>query len=264
MPRDRNASFEPEIVKRGQTRSGVIDEQIIALYAKGMTTREIAGLIKELYDVDVSPTLISHVTERVIEEVVQWQSRPLDALYPIVYMDCIVLKVRDGKTVKNKSFFLALGINLEGQKELLGIWIAENEGAKFWLSVLTEMQARGLQDILIACVDGLKGFPEAINAVYPDTKIQLCIVHLVRNSLRFVSWKDYKAVTADLKQVYQASTEAQALETLTALSQKWQEKYPLVAKCWEITGRILPHFLIIRRTFAKRFTPQMPWNRSIV
>ena len=232
VPRDRNASFEPEIVKRGQTRSGVIDEQIITLYAKGMTTREIAGLIKELYDVDVSPTLISHVTERVIEEVVQWQSRPLDALYPIVYMDCIVLKVRDGKTVKNKSFFLALGINLEGQKELLGIWIAENEGAKFWLSVLTEMQARGLQDILIACVDGLKGFPDAIESVYPETKVQLCIVHMVRNSLRFVSWKDYREVTADLKAVYQAPTEDLALLALAEFKDKWPG-YHSIVKSWE-------------------------------
>ena len=166
VPRDRNSFFQPELIKPGQTRSGIIDEQIIALYAKGMTTHEIAEMIKQLYDVDVSATLISHVTDRVIEEVVQWQARPLDALYPIVYLDCIVLKIRDGKQVKNKSVFLALGINLEGQKELLGLWLAENEGAKFWLGVLTELQARGLQDILIACVDGLKGFPEAIESVY--------------------------------------------------------------------------------------------------
>ena len=163
----------------------------------------------------------------------EWQNRPLDAVYPIVYLDCLVVKVRQEGRIINKSVFVALGVNLDGHKELLGLWIAENEGAKFWANVLTELQHRGLKDIFIACVDGLKGFPEAINAVYPDTKIQLCIVHLVRNSLRFVSWKDYKAVTADLKQVYQASTEAQALEALTALSQKWQEKYPLVAKCWE-------------------------------
>ena len=163
----------------------------------------------------------------------EWQNRPLDAVYPIVYLDCLVVKVRQEGRIINKSVFVALGVNLDGHKELLGLWIAENEGAKFWANVLTELQHRGLKDIFIACVDGLKGFPEAINAVYPDTKIQLCIVHLVRNSLRFVSWKDYKAVTADLKQVYQASTEAQALEVLTALSQKWQEKYPLVAKCWE-------------------------------
>ena len=173
------------------------------------------------------------MTDLVKERVMEWQNRPLDAVYPIVYLDCLVVKVRQEGRIINKSVFVALGVNLDGHKELLGLWIAENEGAKFWANVLTELQHRGLKDIFIACVDGLKGFPEAINAVYPDTKIQLCIVHLVRNSLRFVSWKDYKAVTADLKQVYQASTEAQALEVLTALSQKWQEKYPLVAKCWE-------------------------------
>ena len=173
------------------------------------------------------------MTDLVKERVMEWQNRPLDAVYPIVYLDCLVVKVRQEGRIINKSVFVALGVNLDGHKELLGLWIAENEGAKFWANVLTELQHRGLKDIFIACVDGLKGFPEAINAVYPDTKIQLCIVHLVRNSLRFVSWKDYKAVTADLKQVYQASTEAQALEALTALSQKWQEKYPLVAKCWE-------------------------------
>lgn len=232
VPRDRNGSFQTELIKPGQTRSGIIDEQIIALYAKGMTTREIAEMIKQLYDVDVSATLISHVTDRVIEEVVQWQARPLDALYPIVYLDCIVLKIRDGKQVKNKSVFLALGINLEGQKELLGLWLAENEGAKFWLGVLTELQARGLQDILIACVDGLKGFPEAIESVYPHTKIQLCIVHMVRHSLRFVSWKDYREVTADLKCVYQAPTEELALLALQEFKEKWPA-YGQIVKSWE-------------------------------
>ena len=261
---DRDSSFEPQLIKKHQTRITGMDEQIIALYAKGLSNQEIVESFKEFYDAEVSTSLISRVTDLVKERVMEWQNRPLDAVYPIVYLDCLVVKVRQEGRIINKSVFVALGVNLDGHKELLGLWIAENEGAKFWANVLTELQHRGLKDIFIACVDGLKGFPEAINAVYPDTKIQLCIVHLVRNSLRFVSWKDYKAVTADLKQVYQASTEAQALEVLTALSQKWQEKYPLVAKCWEITGRILPHFLIIRRTFAKRFTPQMPWNRSIV
>ena len=263
-PRDRDGSFEPQLIKKNQTRITGMDEQIIVLYAKGLSNQEIVESFKEFYDAEVSTSLISRVTDLVKERVMEWQNRPLDAVYPIVYLDCLVVKVRQEGRIINKSVFVALGVNLDGHKELLGLWIAENEGAKFWANVLTELQHRGLKDIFIACVDGLKGFPEAINAVYPDTKIQLCIVHLVRNSLRFVSWKDYKAVTADLKQVYQASTEAQALEVLTALSQKWQEKYPLVAKCWEITGRILPHFLIIRRTFAKRFTPQMPWNRSIV
>ena len=184
-----------------------MDNQILSLYAKGMTTREIATAFKELYDADVSPALISKVTDAVMEQVVEWQNRPLDAVYPIVYLDCIVLKVRQDSRVINKSVFLALGINIEGQKELPGMWLAENEGAKFWLNVLTELKNRGLNDILIACVDGLKGFPDAINTVYPKARIQLCIVHMVRNSLRFVSWKDYKAVTRDLKAIYQAPTE---------------------------------------------------------
>lgn len=205
-PRDRDGTFEPQRVKKNQPRITGMDNQILSLYAKGMTTREIAAAFKELYDADISPTLISKVTDAVMEQVVEWQNRPLDAVYPIVYLDCIVLKVRQYSRV-NKSVFLALGINIEGQKELLGMWLAENEGAKFWLNVLTELKNCGLNDILIACVDGLKGFPDAINTVYPEARIQLCIVHMVRNSLRFVSWKDYKAVTRDLKAIYQAPTE---------------------------------------------------------
>ncbi|MCT8533562.1 IS256 family transposase, partial [Glaesserella parasuis] len=211
-PRDRDGTFEPQLIKKNQTRITGMDEQIIALYSKGLSNQEIVEMFKELYDADVSSSLISRVTDAVKERVMEWQNRPLDAVYPIVYLDCIVVKVRQDGRIINKSVFVALGVNLEGHKELLGLWIAENEGAKFWANVLTELQNRGLKDIFIACVDGLKGFPEAINAVYPKTKIQLCIVHLVRNSLKFVSWKDYKAVTADLKQVYQAPTEAQARE----------------------------------------------------
>lgn len=185
-PRDREATFEPQLLKKNQSRITGMDNQILSLYAKGMTTREIAAAFKEMYDADVSPALVSKVTDAVMEQVVEWQNRPLDAIYPIVYLDCIVLKVRQDSRVINKSVFLALGINIEGQKELLGMWLAENEGAKFWLNVLTELKNRGLNDILIACVDGLKGFPDAINAVYPEARIQLCIVHMVRNSLRFV------------------------------------------------------------------------------
>ena len=206
-PRDRDGTFEPQRVKKNQPRITGMDNQILSLYAKGMTIREIAAAFKELYDADVSPALISKVTDAVMEQVVEWQNRPLDAVYPIVYLDCIVLKVRQYSRVINKSVFLALGINIEGQKELLGMWLAENEGAKFWLNVLTELKNRGLNDILIACVDGLKGFPDAINTVYPEARIQLCIVHMARNSLRFISWKDYKAVTRDLKAIYQAPTE---------------------------------------------------------
>lgn len=203
-PRDRENSFEPQLFKKHQTRITQMGSQILSLNAKGMTTREIVATFKEMYDADVSPTLIPKVTDAVKEQVTEWQNRQLDALYPIVYMDCIVVKIRHNGSVINKAVFLALGINTEGQKELLGMWLAENEGAKFWLNVLTELKNRGLQDILIACVDGLKGFPDAINSVFPQTHVQLCIIHMVRNSLKYVAWKDYKAVTSGLKAIYQA------------------------------------------------------------
>ncbi|EAS3781512.1 IS256 family transposase [Salmonella enterica] len=228
-PRDRENTFEPQLIKKHQTRITQMDSQILSLYAKGMTTREIVATFKEMYDADVSPTLISKVTDTVKEQVTEWQ---LDALYPIVYMDCIVVKVRQNGSVINKAVFLALGINTEGQKELPGMWLAENEGAKFWLSVLTELKKRGLQDILIACVDGLKGFPDAINSVFPQTHIQLCIIHMVRNSLKYVSWKDYKAVTSGLKTVYQAPTEEAALMALDAFAEVWDDKYPQISKSW--------------------------------
>ncbi|RRO11523.1 IS256 family transposase, partial [Pectobacterium aquaticum] len=231
-PRDRDATFEPQLIKKNQTRITQMDSQILSLYAKGMTTREIVATFKEMYDADVSPTLISKVTDAVKEQVTEWQNRPLDPLYPIVYLDCIVVKVRQDGSVINKAVFLALGINTEGQKELLGMWLAENEGAKFWLSVLTELKNRGLQDILIACVDGLKGFPDAINSVYPQTHIQLCIIHMVRNSLKYVSWKDYKAVTGGLKTVYQAPTEEAALMALDTFAVLWDDKYPQISKSW--------------------------------
>lgn len=231
-PRDRENTFEPQLIKKNQTRITQMDSQILSLYAKGMTTREIVATFKEMYDADVSPTLISKVTDAVKEQVAEWQNRPLDALYPIVYLDCIVVKVRHSGSVINKAVFLALGINTEGQKELLGMWLAENEGAKFWLSVLTELKNRGLQDILIACVDGLKGFPDAINSVYPQTHIQLCIIHRVRNSLKYVAWKDYKAVTSGLRTVYQAPTEEAALMALDAFAGVWDDKYPQISKSW--------------------------------
>lgn len=174
-----------------------MDDKILYPYSKGMTTREIVSTFKEMYDADISLILISRITDAVIAQVVEWQARPLDAVYPIVYLDCLVVKIRQDKQVINKAVYLALGVNIEGHKELLGMWISENEGAKFWLNVLTELQNRGVKDILIACVDGLKGFPDAINTVYPDTHIQLCIVHMVCNSLKFVPWKNYKAITAD-------------------------------------------------------------------
>ena len=231
-PRDRENTFEPQLIKKNQTRITQMDSQILSLYARGMTAREIVATIKEMYDADVSPALISKVTDAVKEQVAEWQNRQLDALYPIVYMDCIIVKVRQNGSVINKAVFLALGINTEGRKELLGMWLAENEGAKFWLNVLTELKNRGLQDILIACVDGLKGFPDAINSVYPQTHIQLCIIHMVRNSLKYVAWKDYKAVTSGLKTVYQAPTEEAALMALDSFADAWDDKYPQISKSW--------------------------------
>lgn len=231
-PRDREGSFEPRLVKKHQTRFTSMDDKILSLYAKGMTTREIVATFKEMYDADVSASLISRVTDAVIEQVIEWQSRPLDAVYPIVYLDCIVVKIRQDKQVINKAVYLALGVNLDGHKELLGMWLSENEGAKFWLNVLTELQNRGVKDILIACVDGLKGFPDAIHTAFPETQIQLCIVHMVRNSVKYVPWKDYKAVTADLKRIYQSVTEEEALQALAQFSEHWDDKYPQISRSW--------------------------------
>ncbi len=233
IPRDRNGSFEPQLIRKGQTRMTQFDDQILSLYARGMSTRDIVATFKEMYDADVSAGLISKVTDAVLERVVEWQSRPLDNLYPIVFLDCIVLKIRQDKRVINKAIYLALGINLEGHKELLGLWLAETEGAKFWLTVLTELQNRGLNDIFIAAVDGLTGFPEAINSVYPQTKIQLCIVHMVRNSLKFVSWKDRKAVAADLKKIYRSLTVEEAEQELASFAELWDEKYPTISQSWQ-------------------------------
>jgi putative transposase len=231
-PRDRSGNFEPKLVKKHQRRFTSMDDKILFLYAQGMTTREIVTTFKEMYGADVSASLISKVTDAVLEQVVEWQSRLLDAVYPIVYLDCIVVKIRQDKQVINKSVYLALGVNMDGHKELLGLWLSENEGAKFWLNVLTELQNRGVKDILIACVDGLKGFPEAISAAYPETQIQLCIVHMVRNSLRYVPYKDYKAVTADLKRIYKAVTEDEALQALDQFAERWDEKYPQISRTW--------------------------------
>jgi len=231
-PRDRNGTFEPNIVKKGQTRITGMDDQILCLYAKGMSTRDIVATFEEMYGAEISAGLVSQVTNSVIEKVIEWQSRPLDPVYPIVYMDCIVLKIRQDKQVINKAIYLVLGINLEGKKELLGMWISQNEGAKFWLSVLTELKNRGVKHLLITCVDGLKGFPEAISATFPEAKIQLCIVHMVRHSIKFVPWKDYKEVTRDLKLIYQSNTEEEAKLELERFSEKWDEKYPQISKSW--------------------------------
>jgi len=231
-PRDRNASFEPEIIKKGQTRITGMDEQILTLYAKGLTTRDIVAAFKSMYDVDVSASLISQVTDAVLDEVAEWQNRPLDAVYPILYLDGIVLKIRQDKRVIQKTIYLALGVNLDGHKDLLGLWISQSEGAKFWLQVLTEIQNRGVEQVCIACVDGLTGFPDAIQTVFPAAKVQLCIVHMVRNSLRYVSWKDYKSVTIGLKQIYRSISEEEALLALEEFAEQWDEKYPQISKSW--------------------------------
>lgn len=243
IPRDRNGKFDPQIVKKYQRRLPGFDDKVLALYARGMTTRDIQGHLEEMYDSEVSPALISAVTDAVLEEVTTWQSRALDAVYPIVYLDAIHLKMRQSGQVKNQAVYLALGITLEGYKELLGLWIGEHEGAKFWLNVLTELKNRGVQDILIACVDGLSGFPEAIETAYPKTQVQLCIVHMVRNSLKYVSWKDRKAVAADLKTIYSASNVAAAEEALAAFEAKYQDRFPQIARSWRSCWmNIIPFF----------------------
>ncbi len=232
VPRDRKGEFSPQIISKQQTRFEGFDDKIISLYARGMSTRDIQGQLEDLYHVEVSATLISNVTNEVMDEVKSWQSRSLEKIYPIVYLDALVIKIREDKRVINKAFYLALGVNLDGQKELLGIWISQNEGAKFWLSVLTELKNRGVEDILIACIDGLTGFPDAIESVYPKTQVQLCIVHMIRNSLRFVGWKTRKEVAGDLKKVYGAKTLDEAELALTSFSEKWDKQYPAISKSW--------------------------------
>jgi putative transposase len=232
VPRDRNASFEPQIVPKGETRFTGFDDKILSMYARGMTTRDIQGHLEEIYGVAVSPTLISNVTEAIMEEVRAWQSRPLDALYPIVYLDALMIKMRENGTVQNRAVYVALGVTREGQKEMLGLWSSANEGAKFWLQVLTELKNRGLQDIFIACVDGLKGFPQAIEAVYPQTTVQLCIVHLVRGSLQYVSWKERRAVAQELRSIYQATTVEEAEQEREAFAARWDRRYPTISALW--------------------------------
>ena len=243
IPRDRQASFEPQLIPKHQTRWTGFDDKILSLYARGMTVREIQGHLEEMYGTEVSPTLISAVTDAVIDEVKAWQVRPLDALYPVVYLDCIHVKVRDAGAVRVKAVYLVLGINLAGEKELLGLWIAQTEGAKFWLQVVTELKNRGVQDIFIACVDGLKGFPEAIEAVFPKTAVQLCLVHLVRHSLKFVSWKMRKEVAADLRRIYTSATAGEAERQLAAFEEKWDGAYPPISQSWRRNwARIIPFF----------------------
>jgi transposase-like protein len=232
VPRDRNGTFEPQLVKKRQRRLEGFDDKVLALYARGLSTRDIQGQLGELYGAKVSPTLISNVTNAVMEDVRAWQSRPLSAVYPILYFDALFVKSRQEGPVKNKAVYLALGINLEGEKELLGLWIAETEGSKFWLTVFNELKSRGVQDCFIACVDGLSGLPEAIETVFAHTQVQLCIVHKLRNSFKYVAWKDRKAVAKDLRTVYGAATLAEAEEALERFSENWDAKYPAISPSW--------------------------------
>lgn len=242
VPRDRNASFEPQLVKKRQTHFDGFDDKIISLYARGMTVREIQGHLEELYGVEVSPDLISRVTDVVVEEVKAWQSRPLDRVYPILYLDALVIKVKDQGTVSNKSAYLAIGVTTEGRKEVLGLWLETAEGAKFWLKIMTELKNRGVLDILIVCCDGLKGFPEAIEAVFPKATVQTCIVHMIRNSMRFVTWKHLKALVAALKPIYRAETPEAAEEALSEFEKTdLSRRYPMIARSWRQNWeRVIP------------------------
>lgn len=243
VPRDRNGTFEPQIVSKYQTRFTGFDENIISLYSRGLSTREIQQHLEEIYQVEVSPALISSVTDEVIDEVKAWQDRQLDEVYVIVYLDVLRFKVRDNGRVINKAVYVAIGVNMSGLKEVLGLWIAQTEGAKFWLSVVTELKNRGVNDIFIACVDGLKGFPEAIEAVFPKTEVQLCIVHLVRHSLNFVGWKERKEVARDLKTIYTSATEAEAEIRLAEFAARWDEKFPMISRSWRSNWvRVIPFF----------------------
>ena len=232
VPRDRAGSFEPQLIAKGQTRFDGFDDKILSLYARGMTVREIQGHLAELYGAEVSPDLISRVTDAVLEEVREWQSRPLDAVYPIVFFDALRVKIRDEGLVKNKAVYVALAYNGDGEKDVLGLWIEQTEGAKFWLRVINELKARGVNDILIAVVDGLKGFPEAITSVYPQTLVQTCIVHLIRNSLAFVSWKDRKAILPSIKAIYRAESADAALLRLAEFEAEWGKRYPAIGQIW--------------------------------
>jgi putative transposase len=242
-PRDRNATFEPQILGKHQTRFEGFDQQILSMYARGMTTRDIQGHLQQMYGVEVSPGLISEVTDAVLDEVRVWQSRPLEAIYGIVYLDALYVKMRHEGRVENRAVYVAIGVDLEGRKEVLGLWTNGSEGAKFWLSVLTELKNRGVKDVLIACVDGLKGFPQAIESVYPQARVQLCIVHMVRASLNYVNWKERKQVAADLKAIYRAASESQAAGELEEFVGKWGSKYQAIGKLWkEHWDRVTPLF----------------------
>lgn len=251
VPRDREGSFEPAIVPKGKTHFDGFDDKILTMYARGMTVRDIQQHLHEMYGTQVSPSLISRVTDAVLDELKSWQNRPLEAVWPIVYLDALVLKVRDQGVVRNKSVYVAIGVNRDGMKEVLGLWIETTEGARFWTKVIAELKNRGVSDILIACCDGLKGFPEAIEAVFPKTVVQTCIVHMIRNSGRFVAWKDRKRVLGDLKPVYKAASEAAAAEALDAFDEKWGEKYPMIVTSWRSNWERVTPFLAFPHDIRK-------------
>ncbi|WP_341748721.1 IS256 family transposase [Candidatus Tisiphia endosymbiont of Sialis lutaria] len=233
VPRDREGEFVPKLIPKGLRRFSGFDDKVISLYGRGMTVSEIRGHLEEIYQTEVSGDLISTITDGVIDEVTRWQNRGLDKVYPILYLDCIHVKSRDNQVVINKAVYLAIAVNIEGKKELLGIWVGKNEGAKFWMQVVTELKNRGVEQIYVACVDGLKGFPEAISSIFPATIVQLCIVHMVRNSVKYVSYKDLKEVTTDLKQIYTANNEEMASLKLQQFSSKWDKKYPVISDIWQ-------------------------------
>jgi putative transposase len=242
-PRDRNASFEPQILPKHQTRFDGFDDKILSMYSRGMTTREIQGHLQQMYGVEVSPTLISTVTDAVMDEVKAWQSRPLEPIYGLIFLDALYVKMRHEGRVENRAVYVAVGVDLEGRKDVLGLWSSSNEGAKFWLGVLTELKNRGVKDVLIACIDGLKGFAQAVEAVFPEARVQLCIVHLVRASLNYVNWKERKQVAADLKAIYRASTERQAQQELTEFIAKWGDRYQAIGRLWKDNWeRVIPFF----------------------
>lgn len=243
VPRDRNGTFEPKLVKKHQRSFKGFDDKILSMYARGMSVRDIQAHLAEIYGTEVSPDLISRVTDAVADEVQAWQTRPLDPVWPIVFLDALVIKVRDQGVVQNKSAYIALGMGVDGHKEVLGIWLESNEGAKFWLKVISELKNRGVQDILIACCDGLKGFPQAIEAVFPKAVVQTCIVHMIRNSVRFVGWQQRKAVCAELRAVYAAPTAEAGLAELDAFEAKYAQRYPAIAASWRSNWeRVRPFF----------------------
>ena len=251
IPRDRQSTFEPLLVPKHATRLAGLDEKVLALYARGLSTRDIEAQLRELYGVEVSPSIISQVTDAVREEAQRWQSRPVEAIYAVLWLDALMVKIRHEGAVQNKAVYVAIGLRIDGTKEVLGLWIESTEGAKFWLRVLSDLRQRGLHDVLIACCDGLKGFPQALEASFPKTVVQTCIVHQIRYSLSFVNWKDRKKIVADLRPVYQASSEAEALDALAKFETTWSERYPMIARSWRSNWERIAPFLSLPRELRR-------------